>query len=293
MNEHDPQSASPLACAGAAAAGSLLLSPGDQILSDRRQRAGRRPWPDDHARQLLLSRASTAIRGSTRPPPTALARYGTGTHGVRLLAGHAGSAPRAGRADLPASRAPRPRSPFPAASSPMSRPSRRCVGKNDTVICDKLDHASIVDGCLLSRREVRPVPAQRHGPPRGLPQAIRASRAQAGRRGRRLQHGRGHHRPAGGQPAVPPVRRDADGGRGAFARRARAHRPRHRGAFRPPAGQRRHQDGHAEQDHPEHRRLCRRQRAAVRHPRRIRRAASSIRARFRRPPPLPRRRHST
>jgi glycine C-acetyltransferase len=79
----------------------------------------------------------------------ALAHYGTGTHGVRLLAGNTDLHDRLERriAEFTGSAAAVVYSSgylanFAAISA--------LLGRGDVVICDKLDHASIVDGCLLS-----------------------------------------------------------------------------------------------------------------------------------------------
>jgi 8-amino-7-oxononanoate synthase len=83
----------------------------------------------------------------------ALQRYGTGTHGVRLLAGTLnlhreleGAVARFKGTEAAATFS----SGFFANVSTIA-----ClVGRRDTVICDKLDHASIVDGCQLSGAKV-------------------------------------------------------------------------------------------------------------------------------------------
>jgi 8-amino-7-oxononanoate synthase len=79
----------------------------------------------------------------------ALAEFGTGTHGVRLLAGTLKL-----HNELEATIAE-----FKATEDAVTYSSgyvtnlaaiSTMVGRHDVVICDKLDHASIVDGCLLS-----------------------------------------------------------------------------------------------------------------------------------------------
>ena len=103
----------------------------------------------------------------------------------------------------------------------------------------------------------RPLQTQRHGGPRPVPLRGRPGGGEAGGGGRRLQHGRRHHRPPRDAPPLHEARGASDGGRGALARRPGEDRSRHRGAFRDAGGDR-HQDGHAEQDDPERRRLHRR-----------------------------------
>jgi glycine C-acetyltransferase len=79
----------------------------------------------------------------------AIDKYGTGTHGVRLLAGTLRL-----HEELEATIAN-----FKRAEAAVTFSSgyvtnltavSTLVGRHDTVICDKLNHASIVDGCLLS-----------------------------------------------------------------------------------------------------------------------------------------------
>lgn len=83
----------------------------------------------------------------------AIARYGTGTLGVRLLAGtldiHKRLEERIAR--------------FKGAETAVTFSSgflanlsaiASIVGPRDVVICDKLDHASIVDGCQISQAEI-------------------------------------------------------------------------------------------------------------------------------------------
>jgi 8-amino-7-oxononanoate synthase len=79
----------------------------------------------------------------------AIERYGTGTHGVRVLAGTLDL-----HLQLEATIAR-----FKHAEDAICYSSgyvtnltavSTLVGRHDAVICDKLDHASIVDGCLLS-----------------------------------------------------------------------------------------------------------------------------------------------
>ena len=99
------------------------------------------------------------------------------------------------------------------------------LSPGDTVIVDSADHASILDGALLSKAKLRPF---RHGRLEKLERAL--ERARAGRRRhpgcdrRRLLDG-GRHRAAGGhRGALQAPWRTTDGGRG--ARRGRAGRAR-------------------------------------------------------------------
>jgi 8-amino-7-oxononanoate synthase len=80
----------------------------------------------------------------------ALARYGTGTHGVRLLAG---TLPLHGELEETIARFKRAEAAIVYSSGYVTNLSTvaALVGRNDVVICDKFNHASIVDGCLLSQ----------------------------------------------------------------------------------------------------------------------------------------------
>lgn len=106
-----------------------------------------------HGQMLMLGSCSYLSLNDhpriTGAAQDAIARYGTGTHGVRMLAGtldlHTSLEERLAQfkqteAALTFS------SGFMANISTIAS----VVGRNDTVICDKLNHASIVDGCLLS-----------------------------------------------------------------------------------------------------------------------------------------------
>ncbi len=80
---------------------------------------------------------------------SALVEYGTGTHGVRLLAGNTELHDRLERriaAFTGAEAAIVYSSGYLANFAAISA----LVGRGDVVLCDKLNHASIVDGCLLS-----------------------------------------------------------------------------------------------------------------------------------------------
>ncbi|MDR7521947.1 MAG: 8-amino-7-oxononanoate synthase [Armatimonadota bacterium] len=87
----------------------------------------------------------------------ALARYGTGTHGVRLLAGNTDLHDRVEQrlsAFVGAEAAAVYSSGYLANFAAISA----LLGREDVVVCDKLDHASIVDGCLLSGAKFIRVP---------------------------------------------------------------------------------------------------------------------------------------
>ncbi len=87
----------------------------------------------------------------------ALSHYGTGTHGVRLLAGNTDLHDRledqiAQFIGVEASAV------YSSGYLANFAAISALLGREDVVICDKLDHASIVDGCLLSGAEFVRVP---------------------------------------------------------------------------------------------------------------------------------------
>lgn len=79
----------------------------------------------------------------------AVARYGTGTHGVRILAG---SLPLHDELEQTIARFKNAEAAIAYSSGYVTNLTTisSLVGRGDVVICDKYDHASIVDGCLLS-----------------------------------------------------------------------------------------------------------------------------------------------
>ncbi len=79
----------------------------------------------------------------------AIDKYGTGTHGVRLLAGTLALHEELENtiADFKHAEA---AITFSSGYVTNLTAISTLVGRHDTVICDKLNHASIVDGCLLS-----------------------------------------------------------------------------------------------------------------------------------------------
>ena len=101
------------------------------------------------------------------------------------------------------------------------------LAPGDTVIADSADHASILDGCLLSRAKLRPF---RHGRLDKLEKMLAARRRRRRRRARgrrrRVLDGGRRRRPAADRRAVQGARRAADGRRGARGRRARRARRR-------------------------------------------------------------------
>jgi len=107
----------------------------------------------------------------------ALVKYGTGTHGVRLLAG---TLPLHDELEKTIAR-------FKGAEAAIVYSSgyvtnlatvAALVGRNDFVICDKFNHASIVDGCLLSQARFLRF---RHNDMAGLERRLRQADPDAGR----------------------------------------------------------------------------------------------------------------
>jgi 8-amino-7-oxononanoate synthase len=79
----------------------------------------------------------------------ALAHYGTGTHGVRLLAGNTDLHDRL-EARVSAFMGTAAAVVYSSGYLANLAAISALLGKGDVVLCDKLNHASIVDGCLLS-----------------------------------------------------------------------------------------------------------------------------------------------
>lgn len=79
----------------------------------------------------------------------AIDRYGTGTHGVRMLAGTLDLHEEL-EAEVARFKGCESAATFSSGFFANLSTIACLVGRHDTVICDKLDHASIVDGCRLS-----------------------------------------------------------------------------------------------------------------------------------------------
>ncbi|MCC7359030.1 MAG: aminotransferase class I/II-fold pyridoxal phosphate-dependent enzyme [Anaerolineales bacterium] len=111
-----------------------------------------------HGREMLMFASYSYLGLIGHPQINAAAKaaideFGTGTHGVRLLAGtlklhrdlEAVIARFKGTADAVT---------FSSGYVTNLTAISTLVGRHDVVICDKLNHASIVDGCLLSGAEL-------------------------------------------------------------------------------------------------------------------------------------------
>ena len=112
-------------------------------------------WAKINGRRML-SFASYSYLGLLGHPKIeaaareALARYGTGTHGVRILAG---SLPLHEALEQTIARFKKAEAAIVYSSGYATNLATvaALVDRHDVVICDKFDHASIVDGCLLSQ----------------------------------------------------------------------------------------------------------------------------------------------
>lgn len=79
----------------------------------------------------------------------AVQRFGTGTHGVRMLAGTL-SIHKELEAKIAEFKGTEDAATFSSGYFANVSTIAALVGRHDTVICDKLDHASLIDGCRLS-----------------------------------------------------------------------------------------------------------------------------------------------
>ncbi len=111
----------------------------------------------DHGRMAMFGSYSyLALNGHpriNRAAQDAISRYGTGTHGARLLAGTL-DIHRELEAELARFKGTESAVTFSSGYAANVSTITSVVGRHDTVICDKLDHASIVDGCGLSRAKL-------------------------------------------------------------------------------------------------------------------------------------------
>jgi 8-amino-7-oxononanoate synthase len=111
----------------------------------------------DHGRMVMFGSYSyLALNGHPRidcAAQEAISRYGTGTHGARLLAGTL-EIHRELEAELARFKQTPAAVTFSSGYAANLSAIASLVGRHDTVICDKLDHASIVDGCTLSRAKL-------------------------------------------------------------------------------------------------------------------------------------------
>lgn len=111
----------------------------------------------DRGRMILFGSYSyLALNGHpriNRAAQDAISRYGTGAHGTRLLTGTL-DVHRELEAELARFKGAEAAVTFTSGYAANVSAITSLVGRHDTVICDKLDHASIVDGCGLSRAKL-------------------------------------------------------------------------------------------------------------------------------------------
>ncbi len=105
--------------------------------------------------RTMLHASSTSYLGLMRhraidaAAQAALEHYGTGTHGVRLLAGNTDLHDRL-EARVAAFAGTQAAVAYSSGYLANFAAISALIGRGDVVLCDKLNHASIVDGCLLS-----------------------------------------------------------------------------------------------------------------------------------------------
>jgi len=118
-------------------------------------RGGARVLVDSREMGMYASYSYLGLLGHPRIGAAARAaveKYGTGTHGVRLLAG---TLTLHGELEEMIAEFKHAQAAITYSSGYATNLSvvSTLVGRHDVVICDKLNHASIVDGCLLSGAE--------------------------------------------------------------------------------------------------------------------------------------------
>jgi glycine C-acetyltransferase len=111
----------------------------------------------EHGRMTLFGSYSYLALNNhpriNRAAQEAILRYGTGAHGARLLAGTL-EIHRELEAELARFKGAEAAVTFSSGYAANVSTITSLVGRHDTVICDKLNHASIVDGCNLSRAKL-------------------------------------------------------------------------------------------------------------------------------------------
>ncbi len=133
-----------------------------------------------HGREMLMF-ASYSYLGLIGHPKinaaaeAALAEFGTGTHGVRLLAG---TLKLHNQLEETIAQFKQTEDAVTYSSGYVTNLAAisTMVGRHDAVICDKLNHASIVDGCLLSGAELLRF---RHNDMSDLERCLKASEGRA------------------------------------------------------------------------------------------------------------------
>jgi len=85
----------------------------------------------------------------------AIDRYGCGAGASRLISGNNGAARRIGKTGSLNSKAPKPHWCFNSGFQANTGILSVLTGETDAILSDELNHASIIDGCRLSRRRKR------------------------------------------------------------------------------------------------------------------------------------------
>ena len=185
-------------------------------------------------------------------------RYGAGSGAVRTISGTM-SCTFNSRSGSPISRTLRPVWFFNRDSRPMRARYPRSLTPEDHIISDELNHASIIDGCRLSKAKIHVFP---HAIPRRRGEISPALKGSLGRQAtdhrRRFLNGWRHRAVAGAGRSGRAVRRHHDDRRRAFVRRAWAQRSRYGRSFRSP-WTREHPGGHAIESDRRSGRVCVRQ----------------------------------
>ena len=168
--------------------------------------------------------AGTRARGACR-------RFGVGTGSVRTIAGTMAIHMELERR-LAAFKQTEAAVVFQSGFTANAGTVSSILGRDDVIVSDELNHASIIDGARLSRATIKVFPHRDVDAARQIVAALPRAPADAAHHRRRLQHGRRPRRASGALRPGRRVRLHHDGGRRARERRVRRARPRHRRSLR-------------------------------------------------------------
>ena len=118
-------------------------------------------------RRVLLPRVQQLPRARERPAARArprsprIERWGCGTGASRLITGHTRAARRRSSAEIAAWKGTEAALLFPSGYQANVGTIAALVGRGDHVFSDALNHASIIDGCRLSRATIHVYPHAR------------------------------------------------------------------------------------------------------------------------------------